>query len=150
MDDSPGKKKEKSQPKSGGSEVDLTPHPIVKELLPDAPHTRDVVVLVGYLGPSKKEKFVRFYHDLDFQTYLEVPTDKILHHHPGRSALDIQPTKMVVEADAKLEFVQCLEASLLRGSIFSSYPVAAPTSGGVRHVIPFFGVCSGPVPQTHT
>jgi len=122
MENPPGKKKEKTLTKSSGQDLDLTPHPIISKLLPDPDHPPDSVVLVGYLGPSKKEGCVRFYSDLEFRAYVEIPTSGILHHDTVSPSLESGPTKMILHATTKLELVVILEASFLKGDISACVP----------------------------
>jgi hypothetical protein len=149
VDDAPGKKKEKSPAKAGSHDVDLTPHPLVTKLLPDLDHPHEAVVLVGYLGHSKTPDLIRLYPDLDFQTYIEIPKSAIINHSQVQSPSDVEPTKLVVDAKAPLEFVQCRDASVLQGAIASRFPVGRSKPGGVVKSRACPLCMSGPVINTH-
>jgi hypothetical protein len=125
MENSPGKKKDKSPPKADEQKVDLTPDQMLTELLDEFGDLKDVVVLAGHLGPSNRDGHVRLYPELDYRTYFEVPKTAILRRERLEPAPGGKPTRIVVDASAKLEVVQIveqtIEASFLRGPIASAH-----------------------------
>jgi len=125
MDNPAGKKKEKPQAKAGKEEVELPIHPLIPKLIPSPDAPPDAVVLTGYLGPSPQAENVRFYLDLSFQTYFEIPKSGVLHADAADASDESKPTKIVIEASTKLDLVHTLEASYLKGAIASAHPAGA-------------------------
>ncbi|MFI5459404.1 MAG: hypothetical protein ACHRXM_28605 [Isosphaerales bacterium] len=121
MDNPTVKKKDKPSAKAGGQDVDLTPHPLVSKLMPDSENAPDVVVLEGYLGPSKREGSVRLYLDLAFRSCFEIPRSGIIHAEPADPSNESKPTKLVVDPSTKLDLIYTLEASYLKGTIASAH-----------------------------
>ncbi len=121
----PAKKGDGSTAKPGREGVDTSPHQVVVKLLGDADPSRDLVVLVGYFGPSKKRDSVRLYLDLDFRAYFELPRGWIVSTDQVDPDDENSPTRVIVEVTAELELVQIsrqrLEAAYLQGSITSAY-----------------------------
>ena len=64
-----------AKPGRGGADIPI--HPLVTKLLGESGEPQDLVTMVGYIGPSKKEAHVRLYTGLDFQTYYEIPREKV-------------------------------------------------------------------------
>jgi len=131
MENPSGKKKDKSAASSGEQKVDLSPHPVVQKLMDPSGRLPEVVTLVGYLGPSDREDFIRLYRDLDFKSYFEIPKEgAILYRMPSDPSDEASPTKIVVRATARIEYVRVFEhaaeASFLQGRIKLAAPVAAP------------------------
>jgi len=132
MDNPSGKKKERSQPNAGNQKVDLTHHPVIAKLIKSHGSIPDTLELVGYLGPSDKDDRVRLYLDLNFKSYVEIPKEgAILYQEPTVASEEARPTKILVSASAKLTLVEVrvleqVEASFLRGSIASGYPIQIP------------------------
>jgi hypothetical protein len=56
--------------------------PIVKALLKEgsSDETKDVVALIGFVGPGRNGD-VRLFPDLEFQRWMDVPTNAIVGHH---------------------------------------------------------------------
>src|SRR6185295_8441558 len=108
--------------------VNLDTHPLVAKLGAESeePPT-PVVTFVGYIGPSKNPDSVRLYTDLSFRTYYEIPRASIRSNDPG--ADEDSPTRVTVDADARIEVVQTerqsVEAAYLAGSIAGRYLTAA-------------------------
>jgi hypothetical protein len=120
----------KPDPDPKPPEVDLSPHPIVKALLGGSDCPPQLVILVGYLGPSSKEGSVRLYTSLEFHSYYEIPRAGVARTEPADPDDASSPTRVYVAATAVLELVQVsrmsLEASLLGGAIASAYLPTAP------------------------
>jgi hypothetical protein len=106
-------------------EINLDTHPLVNKLHPNPDEIPDIVALVGYLGPSRKDDCVRLYSDLTFRNYYEIPTSGILATSQTNAGDENSPTSVHVSADTRLEAVsissQNIEASYLKGSIASSH-----------------------------
>jgi hypothetical protein len=124
MDNPPSKKKEESGSSSAASEVDLSPHPVVEKIMKLGKGLSDAIELIGYLGPSDRSDFVRLYLDLEFTSYFEIPRKgAILYREPADRSEEARPTRIVVQANAELKFVQVQvfgpadAALLLRGNI---------------------------------
>jgi hypothetical protein len=147
MAQNPAKKEDKAPTPNGSSAVDLTPDPVVVKLQTHGGDCPDVIVISGYLGPSKKPDHVRLYIGLDLREYYEIPTNGFVYAQPMTAVNEAEPRKFLVKGTAKLEFVQCLTASFLQGPFTSSFPLGSkcpidvkpktclgcppPTSGGV-------------------
>ena len=116
---------DKKEPPSSNQDERVPMHPLVKKLVPDPDDPPDTVVLVGYLGSSSKQGFVRIYLDLNFLTYYELLASDVLHAEKVDPHHEDAPTKIIVDATAKLNLVQILEASFLQGSIAAAYPVSS-------------------------
>jgi hypothetical protein len=114
------------------SGVKITPHPITSKLLAELDAPVNMVPLVGYFGPSKKDGYMRLYADLSFSGYYEIPIDDIFHAEPSDPKDENSPTMVLVTATAKLEVVttkiQTIEACYLQGSIASQYLWSASPS----------------------
>ena len=54
---------------------------IIEALLDESGNTKDVMALVGYVGPGRGED-VRVYSDRDGQRWMDVPLEQIAHHAP--------------------------------------------------------------------
>jgi len=121
----PSEPKGESTSKPEGQGGGIPTHPLVTKLLGDTDPPRNLVVLVGYCGPSKKPDSVRLYLGLDFRAYYEIPRGGIIPTEPIDSQDENSPTKVVVEATTRLELVQVsrqsVEASFLQGGIASAY-----------------------------
>jgi hypothetical protein len=102
-------------------------HPLAETVAADPDKPRDTVVLLGYLGRSSKEGFLRIYLDLSFRIYYEVPEADVLHAQKADPAHEEEPTMIVIAATATLHLVRAMEATFLQGEIASAYPVGSPT-----------------------
>ncbi len=124
---------EKHDDKRSKSNGDTLPfNPLVGKVVTDPDNLPEVVVLVGYLGAAGKDKpdSCRIYIDLYFRTYYELLSADVLYAEEA-DATDLEkPTKIFVDASAKLTLVQALDASFLQGIITSTYPIGLPGSPG--------------------
>jgi hypothetical protein len=99
-------------------DVDLTPHPLVAKLIANpANPSAEPVKLEGYLGPSSREGYVRFYLDLTFKAYFEIPKIGIVHADRADPANESKPTTVLIDPATKLDLIHSLEASYLKGKI---------------------------------
>jgi len=99
-------------------EVDLSPHPLVAKLIPNAGNPApEAVTLEGFLGPSSREGYVRVYLDLSFKAYFEIPKSGILHADKADPANESKPTAIAIDPATKLDLVHSIEASYLKGKI---------------------------------
>ena len=92
-----------TKPGRGGAEIPI--HPLAKKLLSESGEPQDLVTMVGYIGPSKKEAHVRLYTGLDFQTYYEIPRDRVALVEPVDREDDNSPTRVMIAADATVDLV---------------------------------------------
>jgi len=90
---------------------------IIEALLDESGNTKDVMALVGYVGPGRGDD-VRLYSDFDGQRWMDIPLDQIAHHapledveggpvRPGRSVVWVQREWMnghVFREDALIDF----------------------------------------------
>ena len=122
-------------------EVDLTPHPLVTRLNPEGDPPPDLVMLVGFIGPSKKPDGIRLYLNLSFNTFIDIPVAGIVSTQSVDSEDENSPTRVWVRGDARLDVVQTvsqtIEASYLRGWIARNY---------LRSTMPFRGFMAAPPP----
>jgi hypothetical protein len=81
----------------------------------------NTIALVGYYGKSNREGFRRIYLDLTFRAYYEVEEKHVHHVQAADPANKEAPTKIIIDAEAKLTLVQTLEASFLQGAIASAF-----------------------------
>lgn len=108
-----------------GSAPNLEAHPLVERLRreEESEAASEVVVLTGYLGPSKVGDNVRLYTDLTFRTYYEVPKGAVRRTVAGREEDD--PTQVWVDSSSRVEVVrttrQSVEAGYLAGSIAGQF-----------------------------
>lgn len=115
----------KTDPNDSAGGVNLETHPLVAKLHADPDQLTDLVALVGYLGPSKREGYVRLYVDLTFRNYYEIPTEGIVSTSPTDASDENSPTTLHVAGDTQVDKVsitsQSTEARFLQGSISSGY-----------------------------
>ncbi|MFL6257801.1 MAG: hypothetical protein ACJ74T_22570 [Pyrinomonadaceae bacterium] len=109
-------------------DVDLSPHRLVERDHSDPDEVKvppEVVLLVGYIGPSKRNDYIRLYQDLTFRNYYEIPKLGVVSTAPLNPDDENSPTGVQVIADTKLDVitisVQSVEARLLSGTISSGY-----------------------------
>jgi hypothetical protein len=115
----------KTDPKDSPGNVNLETHPLVAKLHADPDQLSGLVALGGYLGPSKREGYVRLYGDLSFRNYYEIPTAGIVSTSPTDASDENSPTTVHVASDTQVDKVsitsQSTEARFLQGSIASGY-----------------------------
>ncbi len=115
---------------------DLSTHPLVDKLNPGGDTPPGRVPLIGFIGPSPKEGFIRVYRDLQFRSYYEVPRDSVHHTIPVDREDPDSPTKVLVPADTPIDVVEVtthhVEAGFVAGNIaqgrlgFTTPPGALP------------------------
>ena len=95
------------------------------------------MILVGYVGPSKKEAHVRLYTGLDFQTYYEIPKGAVTAADAVDEDDENSPTQLTVTAETTIDLVhtskQTGPASYLAGSIAAAYLAGAARRRSVRY-----------------
>lgn len=125
----------KTDPTGSPGDVNLETHPLVAKLHADPDQLTDLVALVGYLGPSKREGYVRLYVDLSFRNYYEIPNEGIVSTSPTNASDENSPTTVHVAGDTQVDKVsitsQSTEARFLQGSISSGYLSGAGTGTDV-------------------
>ena len=104
--------------------VDLTTNPLFERIKPQPDDQRKYFILIGYVAGTTKE-IVTVYEDLDLSTYLEIPESAIIWAEKAIPGQDSSPTKLVIEATAKVNRVTTtsrkVEAGFLSGLIASTY-----------------------------
>lgn len=96
--------------------------------------TRDAVTLLGYVGVTRNG-IVQLFLDLDFETFLEIPTEAIIvAPRPLRSDDSNSPSVLVVVSTARIKVVSItsdvIEASYLKGSVSAAFLEGAATLAG--------------------
>jgi hypothetical protein len=121
-------------------EVDLTPHPLVTRLNPEGDPPPNLVMLAGFIGPSKKPDGIRLYLDLSFNTFIDIPVAGIVSTQSVDSEDENSPTRVWVHGDARLDVVQnvsqTMEASYLRGWIARNYLRSTMPASGLMALRP--------------
>ena len=70
--------------------------PIVELLLrEDSPETKDVMALVGFVGPGRGSD-VRLYPDIDLQRWMDIPVEAIVAHKPLEEVNTGRPGRTIV------------------------------------------------------
>ena len=114
-----------NSPKSRRTNVKVPPHPIVAKLKPSVDAPANMVSLMGYFGPSKRDGYMRLYADLSFSCYYEIPVDAIAYAQPTDREDENSLTRVLVPATTQLDVVttniQTVQAAYLQGSIVSQY-----------------------------
>jgi len=105
-------------------DLDLTTNPLFEAIKPQPDDQRKFLILIGYVAGTTKE-IVTVYEDLDLSTYLEIPVSAIVWAEKAIPGQDSSPTKLVIEANARVNRVTTaarkVEAGFLSGLIASSY-----------------------------
>ncbi|MBC8067423.1 MAG: hypothetical protein IAG13_03740 [Deltaproteobacteria bacterium] len=104
----------------------LKQHPIVEKLIDDPNAPPDVVQIVGYIGKSPRQAHHRVYLSLQFDEYVDVPEDAIVHFEEvpdtemqhGGTRLWVQASAPVVHETRQTTRT---EARFLEGSIADEY-----------------------------
>jgi hypothetical protein len=122
--------------------MQLTTNPILSEIQPQPGDQRRYVILLGYVGDVTDE-FVVVYPTLDLRTHYKIPRTAILFAEPLVAGQDTSPTKLVVDATAKVDlvkiYIRSVEAGFLSGPVALSLLASAkpgmqaqgPTPGGM-------------------
>src|SRR3954467_330681 len=101
-------------------DLDLTTNPLFEAIKPQPDDQRKFLILIGYVAGTAKE-IVTIYEDLDLSTYLEVPESAIIWAEKAIPGQESSPTKLVIEANAKVNRVTTagrkVEAGYLSGLI---------------------------------
>src|SRR5437660_1167770 len=81
--------------------VDLTAHPFVTRLNPEGDAPPDLVVLSGFIGPSKKPDWIRLYLSLSFTTFIDIPVAGIMSTQRVDGLDENSPTYVWVRAETR-------------------------------------------------
>lgn len=104
--------------------LELTTNPLFESLKPQADDQRKYLVLIGYVAGIVNE-IVTVYESLDLCTYLEIPRAAIVWAEKAIPSQECSPTKLVIEATAKVNRVTTaarkIEAGFLSGLIASTF-----------------------------
>jgi hypothetical protein len=103
-----------------GKEIPI--NKLVDGLVKDVNDPPQLVVLIGFIGRSNRDGFVRIYVDLHLRDYYEVLGTDILFPE-GDPDHPEAPSRVVVKASANVAWVQTAEASFFEGAIASAYPI---------------------------
>jgi hypothetical protein len=104
--------------------LDLATNPLLKVIKPTPVDDRRFLVLHGYIS-EVTEDTVTVYLELDLRSYLEIPRGKIEWAEKAIPVQDSSPTKLVINADAKVtrhtntNGTKKTEEGFLRGMITS-------------------------------
>ena len=97
--------------------LDLTTNPLFQKIQPQPDDHRKYLVLIGYVA-GKANDLVTVYEDLDLCTYLEIPEKAIIWAEKAIPGQESSPTKLVIEASAKvnrlLEYLEPREREIIR------------------------------------
>lgn len=104
---------------------DLKEDELVSKLVPDPSQQEAFVVLSGFLGRSSSQGFQRLYTSLQFDVFVEIPEDAIVHRlalTPDQS--EYGGTTVWLRAGTQITFTRTtstqLQAEFLQGSIMNS------------------------------
>jgi len=132
------KKPKRSTDPSEEPKVDLTPHPLVARLNPHGDPPPDLIVLDGFIGPSKKPDWMRLYLNSSFDTLVDIPVSGIVSTQPVDASDENSPTRVWIRAETRLDVVQSMsrtvEATYLRGGIVRQYLPRTAAAGTVANV----------------
>jgi hypothetical protein len=109
-------------PPDANKRANLTTNPVIDRLKPQPYDQRYFTELVGYIGTvDTKAGTVQVYPQLDLRTYFLVPIKAIAFAEPVNANQQSSPTKLVIEATAKIEvfksYQRSHEAGFLCGAI---------------------------------
>jgi hypothetical protein len=133
--------------------LDLTTNPLFQTIKPQPDDQRKYLILVGYVAGTIN-KIVTVYENLDLCTYLEIPQSAIVWAEKAIPGQESSPTKLVIEATAKVNRVTTagreVEAGYLSGLIASTYLTKAVPGVTIdmqidRQTGVASSTCSGPV-----
>jgi hypothetical protein len=120
--------------------ANLSTNPVIDRIKPQPYDQRSYTELVGYVGTVDTQAgTVQVYPQLDMRTYFIVRLDAIAFAEPVNPDQKSSPTKLVIDASAKIEvfkfYQRCHEAGFLCGAITAANlksaradPSAAATS----------------------
>jgi len=153
MPSGPAQPREPSPPDVNAPEK-LTTHPVIDRIKPQPHDQRSYTELVGYVGTIDiKARTVQVYPQLDLRTYLVIPLDAIAFSEPVYPDQKSSPTKLVIDASAKIEAVktykQSHEAGFLCGAIAAANLKSASAqpsgaTGSPNEVVAIAVACPSP------
>jgi hypothetical protein len=118
--------------------LELSRNPLLEKINPHPDDQRRFLVLVGYINSATKET-VTVYPELDLRSYLEIPTDEIAWAEKAIPGQVSSPTKLVINAAAKVNRVTTkarhVEAGFLSGMIASTCLTTSASGATVKVVI---------------
>jgi hypothetical protein len=123
---------------ASGTGPNIPVHPWVAKLGSGTDVPTDLVVLVGFPGPSRESGKVRLYTDLSFGTYIEIPREAVALAEPIDREDENSPTRLHVRASTPLDIVQTstetMPASFFQGAVASTLlsGAAAPAAAAAR------------------
>jgi hypothetical protein len=126
----------------------------VRRIVTDPKNVPDVMRLYGYLGASSEENHDRLYLNPDLSTYIEVPTDAIVHRMAVPTEQDLHGAAVLwVRRDAALKSKMAPAAAALAayftGAIQGAAGPLAPLYAVQATPAGFYGVPQGsPVCQS--
>jgi|GEM_PF-6384829 len=98
----------------------------ITKLAHDPAHLPDVIMLLGYPGPSALDGYTRLYFAADLADYYEIPSDAIQHiekatDFPGPSGAAYIWVRRSAEIIRKGRYTPDLKARFFSGSILKDY-----------------------------
>lgn len=101
----------------------LDQHDAVSNVIKDDDKPSEAVSLVGYVGKSKEPNSIRLYINTDFDTYIDVPKDKILYtRNVSENIIELGGTRIWIPKDLHVKLVRTnvksIQAKFLKGDIF--------------------------------
>lgn len=120
--------------------VEVRTNPVLAEVEPAQPYDpRRYAIMVGYIGVVT-DNVVQVYPQLDLGTYFKLPRKAIVFAEPAVPGQKSSPTKLVVDASARVLVVKfsvrSIEAGFLSGSIAASHLGSALPYGSAGTEIP--------------
>jgi hypothetical protein len=100
----------------GGDEVSLTVNPLIEMIDPQPDDQRSFTIMIGYIG-EVTDTNVRVYPKLDLRHYVNIPKDGIKAVEKVFPDQETSPSKIVIDASAKVDLVRNIEAGFLFGPI---------------------------------
>jgi hypothetical protein len=153
MPSGPAQPREPS-PHDVNAPANLTTHPVIDRIRPQLHDQRSYTELVGYVGTiDTKARTVQVYPQLDMRTYLVIPLDAIAFSEPVNPDQKSSPTKLVIDASAKIEAIksykQSHEAGFLCGAIAAANLKSAsahpsPAAGSPAEAVAIALACPRP------
>jgi hypothetical protein len=133
-----------------GDKVSIPHSDFIDKLVKDPAAPPDTRLLTGFVGASTRADHIRIYSDAELTSWIDVPTDQVVHAaRDGSSGAVLAPTYVWVRRNAEIAHTSnvktrsgLLEGALVQAHLANAAAAAGPV-GFPATQIPFF--C-----QTHT
>ena len=108
----------------------LSEHHLVGKIVKDPSKPGNAILLQGYVGKSDSPDLVRLYLDLNFDNYVDIPKNEILHSADApEGVLEFGGTYIWVSKDTEISYVQVRttkkQAKFLEVDILLQKPVCS-------------------------